>query len=244
MARISPILTVTWSLYSWALPGVWILWWHSHLLIVVFDTSKPTSWRVLLICWTFTKGFFLNIWRIFLSSTTLVFLGLAGCLPLLSSSVCSCFFPIYQTVNFDTLNCLCLWYIYSYFSTYWWPAFLAFKLLGPHVERQTPNADGTTKIVGTINNNSYNFSPNMDVKTLKWKPKVSILKPHSDCFISTVFLLEYEAKTTKNVSLAYIEVLLFFRPNVRMGKKCDLSDFDRGMIVGIRQGGLNISEIE
>ena len=27
-----------------------------------------------------------------------------------------------------------------------------------------------------------------------------------------------------------------------MGKKCDLSDFDRGMIVGARQGGLSISE--
>ena len=37
-------------------------------------------------------------------------------------------------------------------------------------------------------------------------------------------------------------VQLFFRPNVRIGKKCDLSDFDRGMIVGARQGGLSISE--
>ena len=27
-----------------------------------------------------------------------------------------------------------------------------------------------------------------------------------------------------------------------MGKKCDLSDFDRGMIVGARQGALSISE--
>ena len=38
------------------------------------------------------------------------------------------------------------------------------------------------------------------------------------------------------------EVQLFFRPNVRIGKKCDLSDFDRGMIVGARQGGLSMSE--
>ena len=38
------------------------------------------------------------------------------------------------------------------------------------------------------------------------------------------------------------EVQLFFRPNVRMGKKCDRSDFDHGMIVGARQGGLSISE--
>ena len=37
-------------------------------------------------------------------------------------------------------------------------------------------------------------------------------------------------------------VQLFFRPNVRMGKKCDLSDLDLGMIVGARQGGLSISE--
>ena len=33
-----------------------------------------------------------------------------------------------------------------------------------------------------------------------------------------------------------------FRPNVRMGKNCDLSDFHRGMIVGARKGGLSISE--
>ena len=30
-----------------------------------------------------------------------------------------------------------------------------------------------------------------------------------------------------------VKVQLFFRSNVRMGKKCDLSDFDRGMIVGM-----------
>ena len=35
------------------------------------------------------------------------------------------------------------------------------------------------------------------------------------------------------------EVQLFFRLNVRMGKKCDLSDFDHGMIIGARQGGLS-----
>ena len=35
------------------------------------------------------------------------------------------------------------------------------------------------------------------------------------------------------------EFQLFFRPNIRRGKKCD---FDRGMIVGARQGGLSISE--
>ena len=35
---------------------------------------------------------------------------------------------------------------------------------------------------------------------------------------------------------------LFFRPNVRMGKKCDLSDFDHGTIVGAKQGGLSMSE--
>ena len=33
---------------------------------------------------------------------------------------------------------------------------------------------------------------------------------------------------------------MIFRPNFRMGKKCDLSDC--GMIVGAREGGLNISE--
>ena len=38
------------------------------------------------------------------------------------------------------------------------------------------------------------------------------------------------------------EVQLFFRPNVRTGKKFDLRDFVHGMIVGARQGGLDISE--
>ena len=38
------------------------------------------------------------------------------------------------------------------------------------------------------------------------------------------------------------ELQLFFRSNVRMGKKCDLSDFDHGMIICARQGGLSISE--
>ena len=37
------------------------------------------------------------------------------------------------------------------------------------------------------------------------------------------------------------EVQLFFRPNVRMGKKWDLSDFDHGMIVDARQIGLSIT---
>ena len=37
------------------------------------------------------------------------------------------------------------------------------------------------------------------------------------------------------------DVQLFFRPNVRMGKKFDC-DFDHGTIVGARQGGLSISE--
>ena len=38
------------------------------------------------------------------------------------------------------------------------------------------------------------------------------------------------------------KVQLLFRPNVRMGNKCDLNDFDCGMIVGARQDGLSISE--
>ena len=38
------------------------------------------------------------------------------------------------------------------------------------------------------------------------------------------------------------EVHLFFTPNFRMENKCDLIDFDSGMVVGARQGGLSISE--
>ncbi|KAI5098099.1 hypothetical protein C0J45_11826 [Silurus meridionalis] len=36
--------------------------------------------------------------------------------------------------------------------------------------------------------------------------------------------------------------LLQFKPSVRMGNKGDLSDFERGMVVGARQAGLSISE--
>ncbi len=36
--------------------------------------------------------------------------------------------------------------------------------------------------------------------------------------------------------------LLKFKPSIRMGKKGDLSDFERGMVVGARWAGLSISE--
>ncbi len=36
--------------------------------------------------------------------------------------------------------------------------------------------------------------------------------------------------------------LLKFKPSIRMGKKEDFSDFERGMVVGVRRAGLSISE--
>ncbi len=36
--------------------------------------------------------------------------------------------------------------------------------------------------------------------------------------------------------------VLKFKPNIRMGKKGDLSDFERGMVVGARRAGLSISK--
>ncbi len=36
--------------------------------------------------------------------------------------------------------------------------------------------------------------------------------------------------------------LLKFKPNIRMGKKGDLSDFERGMVVGVRRAALRISK--
>ena len=33
-----------------------------------------------------------------------------------------------------------------------------------------------------------------------------------------------------------------FQTSVTIGEKCDLLDFDHGVIIGARQGGLNISE--
>ncbi len=36
--------------------------------------------------------------------------------------------------------------------------------------------------------------------------------------------------------------LLKFKSSIRMGKKGDLSDFERGMVVGARRAGLSISK--
>ncbi len=36
--------------------------------------------------------------------------------------------------------------------------------------------------------------------------------------------------------------MLKFKPSIRMGKKGDLSDFERGMFVGVRRTGLSISK--
>ncbi len=36
--------------------------------------------------------------------------------------------------------------------------------------------------------------------------------------------------------------LLKFKPSIRMGKKGNLSDFERGMVVGARRAGLSISK--
>ncbi len=38
------------------------------------------------------------------------------------------------------------------------------------------------------------------------------------------------------------EDLLKFKPSIRMGKKGDLRDFERGMVVGARWAGLSISK--
>ncbi len=40
----------------------------------------------------------------------------------------------------------------------------------------------------------------------------------------------------------HLDDLLKFKPSIRMGKKGDLSDFEWGMVVGVRRAGLSISK--
>ena len=50
---------------------------------------------------------------------------------------------------------------------------------------------------------------------------------------------------TQCINVCSQRVQQFFWRNVRMGgQKCDINDFDHGMIVDARQGGLNISETD
>ena len=51
-----------------------------------------------------------------------------------------------------------------------------------------------------------------------------------------------QKRLDNSLAVHFTEIQLFFRPNVRLGKKCDLSGFNCGMIVGARQGELSISE--
>ena len=61
--------------------------------------------------------------------------------------------------------------------------------------------------------------------------------------VSSFFMLTNQVAATKCVQACRRgqEVELFFRPSVRMEKKCDLSDFDCRVTVGARKGGLSIS---
>ena len=51
-----------------------------------------------------------------------------------------------------------------------------------------------------------------------------------------------ESETHKAMPTCDQEVRLSFRPNVRMGTKCELSYFDHEKIVGAKESGLSISE--
>ena len=86
---IFPFLRLTNGLHLVVNP-LYSLWW-SLLLIVVFDTHTPTSWRVFLIWPTVVKGFFFTREIIILSSTTVVFRGLPGLLVLGVSLMMACF---------------------------------------------------------------------------------------------------------------------------------------------------------
>ncbi len=46
---------------------------------------------------------------------------------------------------------------------------------------------------------------------------------------------------TRSIALDVVVNMLNFKPSIRMRKKGDLSDFERGMVVGARRAGLSIS---
>ncbi len=82
---------------------LYLLSW-SILLIVDFDSDRPTSWRVFFSWLDVVKGFFFTMEMILWSSTTVVLCGRPGLFMLLGSPVHSFFLRMYQTVDLATPN--------------------------------------------------------------------------------------------------------------------------------------------
>ncbi len=102
------ILDVFWQSLIWpclhlVVNPLYLLSW-SLLLIVDFDSNTPAFWRVFFTWLDVVKGFFFTRERILKSSTTVVLRGRPGLFMLLSSSVCSFFLRMSQTVDLATPN--------------------------------------------------------------------------------------------------------------------------------------------
>ena len=60
--------------------------------------------------------------------------------------------------------------------------------------------------------------------------------------IHAIILIANRVAAVQNHADTGQELQIMFSSNIGMGKKFDWCDFDRGMIVGVRKGGLSISE--
>ncbi len=58
-----------------------------------------------------------------------------------------------------------------------------------------------------------------------------------------IYIYTYTLTWQQLNAFRHLDVKTTFKPSIRTGKKGDLSDFERGMVVGVRRAGLSISKI-
>ncbi len=96
-----------------------------------------------------------------------------------------------------------------------------------------------------LQDNVYIYSNNKCMCVFLISP-VPIAEPLTSELIDTPVFYNLAPRPIKyrvSVPIPSEDDLLKFKPSIRMGKKGDLSDFERGMVVGARQAGLSITKI-